>query len=643
MLRRALIIIGIALLALDVIGRFVSLRNPAIYSETRSQFRPPARLTERQFLAIAQGSTADRRAFVREVTLGLNQAMIHYWEDDAIRKYNLTIPAYNNYMLYLASFICPAHYRKYEIQGWRPALQRGAGLCSQHAVILSRLLEERGIKNRIIGLGGHVVTAAEVDPTSGDWWLLDADYGVVLEHDLHAVEANPVLIRDAYTRADIDQQRIRTLVRIYGAEENRIYGSADEYAHGRMDALVERLTYVLIWVLPVLMLGIAFLMPGRRRTIPHGTRPMRICFLVRQLNVAGAENQLVMLIKGLDKSRWSVTALTFYSGGLLFDEVARVPGVRLVSLRKSGRWDVLPFMCRLIRELRAADPDILYAFLGISNILAVLAKPFLRGTRIVWSVRASDMDLHRYGRLHVLAYRLECVLSRFAGLVIANSHAGRDYSVSGGFPASRTVVVPNGTDTDRFAPDEEARRKMRTEWNVRDDEVLVGLIGRVDPMKDHATFLKAAAILVEKYENVRFVCVGRTKGDYADEMMSLGESLGLADKLIWAGVRMDMPAVHNALDVMASSSLTEGFPNVVSEAMACGTPCVVTDVGDSRVIVGDQGIVVPKSDPVALAEAISRTIDGLTGGPSMAARARIAENFSRDRMIKETEKHLCSL
>ncbi len=373
------------------------------------------------------------------------------------------------------------------------------------------------------------------------------------------------------------------------------------------------------------------------------TPKKRLCFLIRQLNVAGAENQMVMTVKGLGKSRWDITVLTFYSGGLLYDEVASVPGVKLVSLRKGGRWDVLPFMCRLLRELKTARPDILYAFLGISNILAALAKPFMRRTHIVWSVRASDMDLHRYSKLHVLAYRIECLLSRFADLVIANSNAGRDYSVSKGFPAARTVVIPNGTDTDRFAPDAEARQKVRAEWGVGDGKVLVGLIGRVDPMKDHPTFLKAAAILVKKYENVRFVCVGRVKGDYAEEVLSLGQSLGLSDKLIWAGVRMDMPAVYNALDLMVSSSLTEGFPNVVSEAMACGVPCVVTNVGDSRIIVGDQGVVVPKSDPEALAEAVSGMIGKLSGGPSLAARARIVEHFSRGRMIEETEKHLCSL
>lgn len=370
---------------------------------------------------------------------------------------------------------------------------------------------------------------------------------------------------------------------------------------------------------------------------------MRVCFLIRQLNDGGAQRQLLTLLQGLDRSRCETTVMTFYSGGLFSGDVAQLPGIRLVDLGKKGRWDVLPFISRLVQRLRAAQPDVVYSYLGVSNILSALVAPFLPGTRLVWSVRASDMDFRHYGGLHELVYRVECLLSRFADVVISNSRSGRDHAAAQGFPAGRTVVIPNGVDTARFAPDRALGDPLRREWGIGDDEFLVGLVARIDPMKDYETFIKAAALTAKEHPRARFVCVGVGPNDYATEMETLADSLGISDRLIWAGRRSDMPEVYNALDVLASSSRTEGFPNVVAEAMSCGVPCVVTDVGDSAYIVGETGIVVPPRDPNALAEGISR----LCANPGMfdplVIRERITKNFSMEQMVTKTEDELCCL
>ena len=134
---------------------------------------------------------------------------------------------------------------------------------------------------------------------------------------------------------------------------------------------------------------------------------------------------------------------------------------------------------------------------------------------------------------------------------------------------------------------------MRLEWGIAECEKLIGQVGRLDPMKDHSTFLKAAALLAHERKDVRFVCVGEGPTGYRDELYSLAKTLGLASRLIWAGSRRDMPAVYNAFDVAVSSSRWgEGLPNVIAEAMACGVPCVVTDVGDSAFVVDKLGVVV---------------------------------------------------
>lgn len=203
------------------------------------------------------------------------------------------------------------------------------------------------------------------------------------------------------------------------------------------------------------------------------------------------------------------------------------------------------------------------------------------------------------------------------------------------------AVIPNGIDAERFHPDRKAGRRVRAEWGVGDDEFLIGIVGRFHPMKDHPNFLKAAALLARKRDDVRFVCVGDGPESYKSQLDKLVERLGLAQKLIWAGARSDMLAVYNALDIATSSSAYgEGFSNVVGEAMACGVPCVVTDVGDSAWIVGEAGRVVPPGDPEALASAWAEIlalpkpeIEAL----SQMARHSIVTEFTCERLIERTE------
>lgn len=367
-----------------------------------------------------------------------------------------------------------------------------------------------------------------------------------------------------------------------------------------------------------------------------------ILFLARSLDRGGAERQLVVLANGLARRGHAVAVAVFFGGGAYESELAGT-GVRVIHLGKKDRWDILPFLYRLVRLLRKERPAVLHSYLGVPNILVAALKPLLSGTRIVWGVRASNMDLARYDWLSRLAYVLERRLARFAHCIIANSRAGKHHAIANGFPADRIVVIPNGIDTDCFRPNPEGRRRVRAEWGLGDHEILVGLIGRLDPMKDHPVFLEAASNIARVRRDVRFVCVGGGPADYAEALKQHAATLGLTNQLIWVGARDDMPAVYSALDIASSSSYGEGFSNTIAEAMACGVPCVVTDVGDSALIVGDAGSVVPPGDYNALAAAIGRLIDRpheerLELGE--VCRARVVSKFGIDRLIQRTEEAL---
>jgi glycosyltransferase involved in cell wall biosynthesis len=373
-----------------------------------------------------------------------------------------------------------------------------------------------------------------------------------------------------------------------------------------------------------------------------GKSTVKILFLARSLNVGGAQRQLCVLAKELKGRGCDVAVAVFYGDGTLQPELVHW-GIRVIDLGKKHRWNVLSFVLRAVSTLRRERADVVYTFLCLPNILAVLAKPLLSASRIVWSVRASSIDPRRYDWTLALLLRLESVLSRFADLVICNSRVGMEHAAERGFPRTKMVVISNGIDTVRFRPDPAARRRLRREWGVGDDEALIGLIARLDPMKDHPTFLRAAAQMAAERADLRFVCVGDGPASYRHELAAQARRLGLEDRLIWAGSRDDMPAVYCALDVGCSSSaFGEGFSNAVAEAMATGVPCVVTDVGDSARIVGDTGRVVAAGDVAALQSALLETLARSRADASLAVRtrARIDGQFGPDVLVESTLREL---
>ena len=366
---------------------------------------------------------------------------------------------------------------------------------------------------------------------------------------------------------------------------------------------------------------------------------MKVLFLERSLGRGGAQRQLVALAVGLVRRGHAVTVGLFYDEGPLIRDLLE-GGVHLQILNKRSRWDILGFLRNTLRLLSAEAPDVVCTFLPVPNLIAAACKVLRPGLRLVWGVRASNMDIRRYDGLTRLSYQLETFGSRLANVVISNSKTGRKAVLAKGFPADKVVLVANGIDTERFQADPAGRRRLRAEWRIADTEVLVELIGRLDPMKDHSSFIQAAARVSRRIPNMRFVCVGDEGPISFEELTIEASCAGLRDAMIWSAGRDDMSAVFSACDVVCSSSAYgEGFSNTLAEAMACGRRCIATDVGDASYIIGATGRVVPPSDENALADGIAElwvevSRDGETSG---AARERIVKNFSIDTMVSGFE------
>ena len=368
---------------------------------------------------------------------------------------------------------------------------------------------------------------------------------------------------------------------------------------------------------------------------------LRLCFLIRSLHPGGAERQLVELVTRLDPSRFTTSVLTFYSGGQLECDLAGT-SVELVPLAKQGRWDLAGFLRRASAAVKARHPDIVHGYLGVANELAlVLGRR--TGARVVWGIRSSQVDFSEYDWSHAASFRASAALSRLVDLVIYNSEAGARHHRAHGYRPRREAIIPNGVDIARFRRDLEGRHRVRQEWGVQPGDHLVGLVGRVDPIKDTALFLRAALHLNNRGPGWRFVCVGDATSAYAEAVRRSPEALSLGHSLVWAGVRQDLPAVYSALDTLVLSSRGEGFPNAVVEAMACETPCVATDVGDARSMIGPTGWVVPVGDAAAISAACWAVTDQPEServARGRQARQRVADHFTGARLADATAARL---
>jgi len=368
---------------------------------------------------------------------------------------------------------------------------------------------------------------------------------------------------------------------------------------------------------------------------------MKLLFSIPSMQIGGAERQLTILASGLAARGHEVAVAAFASGPLAAD----LHGVHFLDLGKRSRLDNPLVLWRLAQVLRDFRPQVHYTLLGLPNILGAMLRPLFVQTRLVMGVRASDVGIGSLGLASRIVYGLERRVAATADAIIVNSEAGREYALAQGFPPRQLTVVRNGIDTLRFTRHRELGAELRAQWGARPEDLLVGLPARLDPIKDQATFLRAATALAWRHERMRFVCIG--DGPERESLTLLAKELGLGPLLVLAGECRDMPAAYNALDLACLCSHGEGFPNALGEAMACGVPCVATEVGDAADIVGDTGeIVHTLGDPETLATALQLLGERLGADPeglARAARERIQTRFSIKAMLDATEDVLLEL
>jgi glycosyltransferase involved in cell wall biosynthesis len=327
----------------------------------------------------------------------------------------------------------------------------------------------------------------------------------------------------------------------------------------------------------------------------------RVAFVTTGLGTGGAEHMLCKLIEAAHSSPVSLMVISLRDEGT-FGERIRAAGVELVCCHLNRPHGLFRLLASY-RALKAFGPTVVQGWMYHGSLFASLFGRLLPGRLTVfWGMRQTLYSLPDEPFVLRQIIRALAALSHNVRGVVYNSWLSMEQHRRAGLVSLADLMIPNGFDLGRYRPDADRRRRARTRLGFSDEQQVVGLVARVHPMKDHANFIAATALLADAMPGARFVLAG--EGTDAPEMMAALQQAGVAQWTLCLGRISNTEEVYPALDLLVlASAWGEAWPNVLGEAMACGVACVATDIGESREIVGDAGVIVPPRDPQALARA----------------------------------------
>ena len=365
---------------------------------------------------------------------------------------------------------------------------------------------------------------------------------------------------------------------------------------------------------------------------------MRVLHIITDFHDGGAQAVLYRFITADRGNEHQVISLM--NIGWYGERISKL-GIEVHSLDMPESRLTLDGLIKLYQLIREIDPDVIQTWMYHSDLIGSLIARLAGKKVVIWGIHNSNLDPAKTAMTTRLVARACAMLSgTIPRKIISCSEEGVRVHTALGYRRRKMVVVANGYDISEFSPNSNSRTDLRSQWNIAADTTLFGMVARWNPQKDHANLIAALADLKDRaIAPWHCVLIGSHLADDNQILMTLLEQHGVKEHVSLLGIRNDIPAVMNALDLhVLSSAYGEAFPNVVAEAMSCGTPCVVTSVGDAALIVGDTGWVVPSSDALQLAKAMTEAVRDRADLTSWAqrqamCRSRIQDNFNLQIMV----------
>ena len=356
--------------------------------------------------------------------------------------------------------------------------------------------------------------------------------------------------------------------------------------------------------------------------------------IINGLAIGGAEMNLVRLLGSMDRRRFENSVVSLRRIDSLTPRL-RGLGIRTEMLDMRGLATAITSMPKLIGLIQEVRPHVVHTSMYHASLLGLLANRLAGNAPLIWSIHSSEQDFSTYSSGLKPVFRLLSRLASIPDAVVFNSYVSHQWHQQIGFKFRRWQLIPNGVDTHAFCPDSKARACLRSELGLTEDDLILGTVGRFHPQKDYPTFLRAFAKLCRTVRNAHAVIVGSGLTPANRELAQLAELLGIDNRLHMLGPRSDIQSIVGGFDLFVlASAFAETCPTVLIEAMACGVPCVATDVGDSARIIGDTGKIVPVRNASALAAACAEVLSTRCASSPASARQRIQERYSIEIMTK---------
>lgn len=369
---------------------------------------------------------------------------------------------------------------------------------------------------------------------------------------------------------------------------------------------------------------------------------MKVLHVITGLNDGGAEGVLTRLC--LNSKSVSHVVISLMDEGK-YGPILTASNIKVHSLGMRRGIPSLSLFLKLIRLIRAEAPDVVQTWMYHADLIGGIAAKVAGVKRIYWGIRHSVLEAGASKRSTIYIARLCAFLSKWLPYkIVCCAEKALSVHADMGYQREKLIVIPNGYDLSRFKPDATLRADIRNEWGATDTDFVIGKVGRFDALKDHSNLLTALSIVKAKGFDFRCILVGKGMDSENRIIVKLIETLDLVSLVLLFGQSSEIPKVMNGLDLHVLSSRSEGFPNVVAEAMACGTPCVSTNVGDAAEIIGSAGAICEHSDPQKLADVICRMINekNLNTGEWELRKVKscrhITDNYSLEAMVREYEK-----
>ena len=370
---------------------------------------------------------------------------------------------------------------------------------------------------------------------------------------------------------------------------------------------------------------------------------MKILHIIIGLDVGGAELMLKRLIEShCGNSNYHHSVVSLGDIGPVGKQLLEL-GIEVVSLHLNSIFQLPVVFFRLCRLIRRQRPDILQTWMYHADLIGGIAARLAGYRRVIWGIRNTDLYSNKgVSQTTGLIMKLCSVMSNFIPhTILCVAQRAKITHAEAGYALSKMTVISNGFDTEMYKPDLDARRRTRESLNLPSDALIVGSIGRFNEYKDHRSFIIAAANLASTDNRTYFLMVGRGVDSNNTTIMRWIKETDYADRYRLLGERSDVPSILAAMDIFCLHSKSEGFPNVLGEAMCAGLPSVVTDVGDAGLLLGEGGLVVSPQDTEALAQSLLTLVQyspDTRASFGIAARKRIKENYSIDVVKRKYEE-----